>query len=403
MAKRILIYTNHFYPEQFKINDVVDWLGSSNNQIRVVTCIPNYPSGKFYKDYGIFNSIYKNNNIIINRLPLIPRGNGSSFLLLLNYLSYFFSCVLFTLYLGIFVKKYDIVLVHHTSPFLIALNPLVYRIFNKSKCFLWDLDIWPETLEAVNVIKSKYIINLFRKIIIFTYSFYDKILISSNGLKYLIRERFSNDIEYFPNWADKEIEEISEEYKIELNIPKDRFVIMYTGNIGQSQNFDLLVETIKYFNPTNNVFWIFIGDGRFKNTFIKKLAAKGLQKNCLFTGYVDNKKIHSYSKYADAMYLSLNDNIIFNNTLPAKLQTYLALSKPIIGVLKGEGEKIILESNSGIVESNNDYLSLSLKIENLLKLSKKELIQLGINGRNYYDKNFSSKKRKKQIINLINK
>lgn len=403
MAKRILIYTNHFYPEQFKINDVVDWLESLNHEIRVVTCIPNYPSGKFYKGYGIFNSLIKKNNIIINRLPLIPRGNGSSFMLLLNYLSYFFSCILFTLYLGIFVKKYDVVLVHHTSPFLIALNPLLYRIFNKSKLFLWDLDIWPETLQAVNVINSKYLINFIRKIVIFTYSFYDKILISSNGLKSVIRERFINDIEYFPNWADKEIEEISEEYKIELNIPKDRFVIMYTGNIGQSQNFDLLIETIKYFNPTNNVFWIFIGDGRFKNTFIKKLAAKGLQKNYLFTGYVDNKKIHSYSKYADAMYLSLNDNIVFNNTLPAKLQTYLALSKPIIGVLKGEGEKIILESNSGIVESNNDYLSLSLKIENLLKLSKKELIQLGINGRNYYDKNFSSKKRKKQIINLINK
>ena len=102
------------------------------------------------------------------------------------------------------------------------------------------------------------------------------------------------------------------------------------------------------------------------------------------------------------MYLSLSDNVIFNNTLPAKLQTYLALSKPIIAVLKGEGEKIILESNSGIVESNNDYLSLSIKIDNLIKLPEKEFNQLGINGRKYYDKIFSSKKRKKQIINLIN-
>ncbi len=401
MAKRILIYTNHFYPEQFKINDVVDWLGSSNNEIRVVTCIPNYPSGKFYKNYSLPNS-FIDNNIIVNRLPLIPRGNGGSFMLLLNYLSYFFSCILFTLYLGIFVKKYDVVLVHHTSPFLIALNPIIYRIFNKPKCFLWDLDIWPETLEAVNIIKSSHIIDLLRKIVIFTYSFYDKILISSIGLKSVIQARFKNDIEYFPNWADKEIEEISEDSKIDLNIPKDRFVIMYTGNIGQSQNFDLLIETIKYFNPTKNVFWVFVGDGRFKNNFIKKLTTERLQQNCMFTGYVDSKKIPAYSKYADAMYLSLSDNVIFNNTLPAKLQTYLALSKPIVAVLKGEGEKIILESNSGIVESNNDYLSLSIKIDNLIKLPKKELNQLGINGRKYYDKIFSIKKRKKQIINLIN-
>ena len=401
MAKRILVYTNHFYPEQFKINDVVDWLGSSKNEIRVVTCIPNYPSGKFYKNYSLLNS-FMGNNITINRLPLIPRGNGSSFMLLLNYLSYFLSCILFTLYLGIFVKKYDVVLVHHTSPFLIALNPIIYRIFKKTKCFLWDLDIWPETLEAVNIIKSKYIIDFIRKIVIFTYSFYDKILISSIGLKSLIQTRFKNHIEYFPNWANKEIEEISEDYKIELNIPKDKFVIMYTGNIGQSQNFDLLIETIKYFNPKKNVFWVFVGDGRFKNTFVKKLTSERLLQNCMFTGYVDSKKIPAYSKHADAMYLSLSDNNIFNNTLPAKLQTYLALSKPIVAVLKGEGKKIILESNSGIVESNNDYLSLSIKIENLIKLPQKELNQLGINGKKYYDKIFSSKKRKNQIINLIN-
>ena len=116
-------------------------------------------------------------------------------MLLLNYLSYFFSCILFTLYLGIFVKKYDVVLVHHTSPFLIALNPIIYRIFNKPKCFLWDLDIWPETLEAVNIIKSSHIIDLLRKIVIFTYSFYDKILISSIGLKSVIQARFKNDIQ----------------------------------------------------------------------------------------------------------------------------------------------------------------------------------------------------------------
>ena len=106
MAKRILIYTNHYFPEQFKINDVVDWLKGDDFKIRVVTGMPNYPSGVIYSGYGIFSK--KSNeikdNLIINRLPLIPRGSGSKLFIVINYLSYFISTLVFTFYL-IFLKK----------------------------------------------------------------------------------------------------------------------------------------------------------------------------------------------------------------------------------------------------------------------------------------------------------
>ncbi len=108
MAKRVLIYTNHFFPEQFKINDVVDWLIDKDYSVRVVTGIPNYPKGKFYKGYGVFSDKLNeiNNNLIINRLPLIPRGSGSKSMLVLNYISYFISTIFFTFFLILFKKKY---------------------------------------------------------------------------------------------------------------------------------------------------------------------------------------------------------------------------------------------------------------------------------------------------------
>ena len=176
---------------------------------------------------------------------------------------------------------------------------------------------------------------------------------------------------------------------------------MYTGNIGKSQNFESLIDSIKYFDDKKNVFWVFIGSGRYKDTFIKKLSLEDLDYNCLFIDHVDIQQIPSYTKYADAMFLSLHDSKIFNNTLPAKLQTYMALKKPVIAVLKGEGARIILESNSGIVESNNDYLSLSKKIEKLIKLKKNEIEKFGINGREYYEKKFISKQRKTQLQRII--
>ena len=107
MAKRILIYTNHYFPEQFKINDVVDWLKGDDFKIRVVTGTPNYPGGTIYSGYGIFSkkSVETKDNLTINRLPLIPRGTGSKLFILINYLSYFISTLAFTLLSNFFQKK----------------------------------------------------------------------------------------------------------------------------------------------------------------------------------------------------------------------------------------------------------------------------------------------------------
>ena len=90
MAKRILVYTNHYYPEQFKINELVSWLSNENVSVTVVTGIPNYPVGVFFPGYNFFkkNKEYIGNTKVY-RMPLIPRGNGNKSLRIINYLSFF--------------------------------------------------------------------------------------------------------------------------------------------------------------------------------------------------------------------------------------------------------------------------------------------------------------------------
>ena len=400
MAKRILIYTNHFFPEQFKINEIVDWL-PKNYEVRVITGIPNYPSGKYFKGYGIFSSFNRHykNNIVVNRLPLIPRGRGSYLQLLLNYITYFISCSLFTIYLIIFKKKYDYIFVHHTSPILIAVHPIFYGFFYNSKKYLWDLDIWPETLEALDIIKSKNTINFLSIIVKHIYSFYDKILIGSSGFREIVKKRFSKEIIYFPNWAEYELEQNKCIEKINLIIPSNKKIIMYTGNIGESQNFEPLVETIQILKE--NFYWVFIGDGRYKSNFQQKINKKNLNNYCAFIGQVNIKNIPSYSKYADFMFLSLKNTFIFSKTIPAKLQSYMALGKPIIAVLNGEAATIISSSKCGIVQQNSDYRELANQILDLNNYSKIELIKMGQNGRDYYNKFFSREKRKNQLKELF--
>ncbi len=395
MAKRILIYTNHFYPEQFKINEIVEWLSIKDSHIRIITGLPNYPSGKIIKEYS---NIYKD-NIIVNRLFLIPRGSGSNLMLIINYVSYFISCFYFTIYIALFKKKYDVVFVHHTSPIFIAFHPVIYSFFKKTKKILWDLDIWPESLQAVGVVKSSYIISTLEIIVKWVYSKYDSILVSSKSLCSVVKQRFDGRIIYFPNWADKVIEDNKIDYKNSFSINTKKFNIVYTGNIGKSQNFKSLLKTIE--NVDDNIHWTFVGDGRFKSQLINLIDHKNLNAKVSFIDQVNIDLIPSIVSKVDSLFLSLKSDVIFSKTIPAKLQTYMALGKPIIGVLSGEGAKLIVDSDCGIVEENYNYEELAKKINSFASKNSSELIKKGENAKKYYSKHFSSLIRKKEILNLI--
>ena len=203
MAKRILIYTNHFDPEHFKINEAVSWLTQEGLQLHLITGWPNYPEGKIFKGYGPFkNSFERRENLTIRRLPLFPRGNGSKLRLIINYLSYFFSTFFYTLFLILFKKKFDKVLVHHTSPFLIAIPAIFYKVIKRTETILWDLDLWPQSLEAVNIINSKIVLNWIEKGVKILYEKFDLILVGSKSFVKIALQRVTHDrVYYFPNWA----------------------------------------------------------------------------------------------------------------------------------------------------------------------------------------------------------
>ena len=403
MAKRILIYTNHYYPEQFKINDLVNWISKDDFEVRVITGLPNYPEGKIYKGYGPlsnFLSRSKNKKLKVNRLLLIPRMNGTYAILILNYISFFISCFIFTIYLAIFKKKYDIIFVHHTSPFLISFHPIIYGLFHKTKKIIWELDLWPDTLKGIGLIKSDTLFKLIEKIIMITYSFYDLIMVGSKSFEKIIRKRFNKKIIYFPNWADNDIEN-PKKSPVDLSLPKNLFRIMYTGNIGTVQNFDKLAKTINDLK-NENIHWIFIGGGRYVSDLKKIVKQNALIDNVTFISNVNIQQIPGYSNYADCMYLSLNDSDIFKKTVPAKLQTYMALGKPILAVLSGEGASVIKQANCGYVNENNNFSEFSQIVLKMSKLSQEDLNKMGNNSLNYYNRNFKSSLRKKEFFKLLN-
>lgn len=399
MEKRILIFTNHFYPEYFKINDVVDWFCSENFTTSVVTSNPNYPKGKIFKGFSIFGSKKTHKLATVYRLPVIPRGDGNKLTLSLNYLSYFFSLILFTFWLIIFQKKYDTLLIHHTSPPLLFLPALIYKKVKDTKVILWDLDMWPHTLSSVGIIKSKGLINFLEGLFKWFYKQFDHILLGSESFKEFAQKRVNlKKTLYFPNWADLVFE--SQKPIERIFDPTKKVIISYTGNIGQAQDLESLVKAVKLSKNKNYEIRL-IGDGRAKESLKSLVSSKGLNNQIKFYDSVDSQNLLGFYGESDFLYLSLNSSPLFSRTVPAKFQTYLASGVPIIGLISGETNFLIKENNLGFASNAGDSIALAKVFDSLSKLQDRQYQKMKFNCKDLYQRRFSSSLRKKNLLSFI--
>jgi len=400
VEKRILVYTNHYDPEYFKINDVVQWISENGSHVSVITGNPNYPSGKLFKGFSSLGSKETSKKgLTIYRLPLITRGNGSKFRLVLNYLTYFLSSVGFTLWCIFSHKKYDTIFIHHTSPPFLFLPALFYKKIRKCEAILWDLDMWPQTLEAMGIIKNKRGINMLESIFKQFYKAFDKVLIGSKSFEKIASKRIpEHKIEYFPNWADHTFEALN--LKIISPKPKDKIIITYTGNIGEAQAFDVLIDAIKALGK-NNIEFNFVGTGRYKGKLEKLVSENNLKSSILFFDPVSSVDLIPFFEKTHYLYLSLNDTPLFSETVPAKLQTYLATAKPIISSISGEAKYLLTDHKCGFHVEAGDTYALTDVFEKLDQVSFVEYENFSKNSQKLFKTQFSSFQRRKQLMDIL--
>lgn len=387
---RIFIFTNHFYPESFRVNDIAFERAKKGDEVTVLTGIPDYPEGYFHKGYSLFKKrVEYVNGVKVVHVPLIPRGDGSKIRMVLNYASSIFFFFFHGWYQAFF-HKYDAVFVHDTSPAFISLPAVTVSKFQKIPLYHWILDMWPESLTAGGIQGGKvyaYILKMMKGI----YKRDTEILITSHGFKSLLMERGVGEekITYLPNWNDDAISAVDE--SVLPSLP-DGFIIMFAGNLGFAQNMENLLAAANELKDEKKIHWVFVGDGRKKPWMDEYVKEHQLEDTVHLLGRYPIETMGAFFKKADVMLVSLNDVVIFNLTLPAKVQAYMAAGKPILANLCGEGAEIVKDAKCGWSVPSNEYKTLAAKVREITNLGKKELTVLGQNARNYYEQNFTREK-----------
>ena len=386
----VLILSQYFWPENFRINDLAVSLSEKECRVTVLTGHPNYPEGRFFKGYGGWGKNKERyNEVIIRRVPIVPRGKGGPLMLILNYLSFVLSASL----LGPFLcrEKYDLIFVYEPSPITVGIPAIVLKKLKHLPIFFWVQDLWPETLSAVGVVKSRRLLDLVGKMVGEIYAQCDRILIQSKTFRSSI-EKYSSEPEkilYFPNSAEGLYECLLPDYESSFGqLMPSGFKVMFAGNIGAAQGFGTILDAAELLKNHKDIHWVILGDGRMRSHVEEDVKIRGLDSTFHLLGRYPLETMPQFFAFADTLLVSLKEDPIFSLTIPGKLQSYLACGKPVIAALDGAGADVVRESGSGFVCSPENAAELSETVLKMYSCSKEERKRMGVRGRSYFESHF---------------
>ena len=386
---RLLIVSQYFWPENFRINDLAQGLVKIGHHVTVLTGKPNYPSGQFFDGYSFWGKSREMfAGIEVIRVPLIARGHGGAVRLVLN----FFSFALFASLFGPLWCRgsFDVVFVYEPSPVTVGLPGLVMKAVKKAPLMFWVQDLWPESLSATGAVKSRWVLDRVSFLVRFIYRGCDRVLVQSRAFVDRVRVLGADPkrILYYPNSAEELYRPVLRGPVPGSRVLPDGFRVMFAGNIGAAQSFETILSAAETLRDHLEIHWLILGDGRQSRWVHEEVARRDLSQCVHLLGRYPAESMPDWFAQAEVLLVSLRKDPIFALTIPSKIQSYMACGRPILAALEGEGARIVEEARAGIVVPAEDSSALAKAVLDMSLMPPSEREAMGENGRRYFLQEF---------------
>lgn len=385
---KILLICQYYAPEPFRVSDLCEEMVRRGHEVMVVTGEPNYPEGEIYPGYeNHAKSDEVKEGVRIHRCPIIPRKTGALYRML-NYYSYANKASKYVKSKACAPKdggKFDVVLVYQLSPVMMAKAGIAYGKKHGVPVVMYCLDLWPESIVVGGIDRKSAIFRHFHRVSGRIYTKMDRILITSRMFKEYLQQEFGvrdGVVEYLPQYAEGIFENVP------ARVPEETINVMFAGNIGAAQSVDTILKAAQILTDAPVKFHIVGGGSELRR--LKQIAEEKKLENVTFYGRQPLSEMPGFYGMADVMLVTLNSDPVLSRTLPGKVQSYMAVGKPIIGAINGETEKVIRAAQCGFCGPAEDAAALAENIRCFMAMEHKEV--LGKNAKAYYDEKFEEEK-----------
>lgn len=401
----MLVVTQHFWPESFRINEVVEDLRDAGADVTVLTGQPNYPEGKVFAGYRAASLTFERtpSGIPVHRVPLIPRARGRAHQLVANYLSFIASAGL----LGPWALRgelFDVVFVYGTSPILQAIAAIVIKSLKRAALVTWVQDLWPDSLEVTGFVRDPKLLAAVRVAVEAIYRANDLLLVQSEAFVAPVRALSGQTpIEVHANPGERSFQAPASSLFPATSPPAlhlgDGFNVVFAGNLGTVQALDTILDAAEQLRGTT-VRMFLVGSGS-RSEWLKTEIARRRLDMVQLPGRFPPEAMPAILQQASALLVTLVRSPAMSQTVPSKVQAYLAAARPVVAALDGEGARVVDAAGAGITCPAEDAAALALAITRLQTLSGKERKAMGERGRLYYEQHYDGPRLARALLGKL--
>ncbi len=396
---KILVICQHYWPENFRVTEICEALAERGHQVTALVGLPNYPTGVIPEAYRHGqNRRQERNGVQIRRCFEIGRRPGKVGLAV-NYVSYMVSASVKALLMK---RDYDVIYAFSTSPVLMSLPAALLRCFTSKKYMIYVLDIWPACLAAMNVYEGSFLYAFMKRVSKWVYRKADLLIYSSKRFQGYLKEVHDITVPdecYMPQFADDIFE-----MQLPPKASSQEKQLVFAGNIGKVQAVEVLIQAAELLR-TEPVHWHIVGDGSNTESCRALVQQLHLEEKVTFHGRKPLEEMPKYYAMADAMLVSMRNDLSVNDTLPGKVQSYMAAGKPVLGSIAGETAYVLEKAQCGLCAPPDDPQAFADVVRAFLQ--RDDAVQMGLNGQKYYQKYFTKQqhmdKLEKMLLQLAGK
>ena len=386
---RILVFSQHFWPESFHINDVARRLHVAGHEVEVLTGQPNYPEGQVFAGYRAFACGREDwDGIPIHRVPLVPRGSASAPRLVANYLSFIASSATFGAW-RLRGRRFDVVLVYATSPLLQAIGAWAIAGLKGAALVTWVQDLWPQSLQATGYVRRPAVLAAVAQVCRWIYARQTLVLVPSPAFEVPVRALApaALPVHYHPNASDDSSGTAHDQGPV-LHLGAG-FNIVFAGNLGTAQALETVIDAAALLADLPEVRFVLVGSGQRDAWLRSQVRDRALSNVQLAGRFVPDAMPAIYAQ-AQALLVTLRRDAAMALTVPSKVQSYLAAGRPVLAAIEGEGARLVAQAGAGIVCAAEDAKALAEAVRQLYALPADERARMGRAGRAHHDQHFTA-------------